>query len=396
MSRPFGPAIARVVMAGVTAGFGVGCTAATTIGPSYSPGPSSSVQPTASVLPTAPAPATPGIPAVAACADVFDATSGSVAMTVGRFGSSYGIATVKADGSDFLQIVEPGPTRDQPHNGTEAPRWTADGRILFGSNRAGGPDDWHVFVVDDDGGDPLQLTRGKDGIESMPMLSADGSTLVYAKALSTPNGPAPFGGGGIFASDADGSNERPVALVPKGVTPEFPEGAADEWPDISPDGQRVVFNRSFTDEGGLFVVNLDGTGLRRLVDADLQAEHPRWSPDGRSIVFHSNTRRFQTESSNVWVIGADGSGLRQLTHESVPGQAWAPDWSADGEHIVFVDTPRSGPGGLDVIGLDGTLTCHLWQGTGTDAGWDPDWGLRLRRSHESAHDVVWPAHAVKL
>lgn len=332
-------------------------------------GPTQSKAPTTSSVPSEVAASARPVSGASMCADVFDATEGRVGVTNGRFGHAHGIATVNADGSDFRQLVEPGPQRDQPHNGSEAPRWTPDGRILFGSNRAGGPDDWHVFVVDDEGGNPVQLTGGDDGIESMPVMSTDGSTLVYAKALTTPDGPAPFGGGGIFASDADGSNERVVAPVPEGVTPEFPEGAADEWPDLSPNGEQVVFNRSFTNEGGLFIVNLDGTGLRRLVDTDLDPEHPRWSPDGQWIVFHSHSGSFETGSANVWVIAADGTGLRQLTHVSVPSQAWAADWSPDGEHIVFV-----GPTGLEVIELDGTPTCTLWSGVGTQTGWDPDWG----------------------
>ena len=156
--------------------------------------------------------------------------------------------------------------------------------------------------------------------------------------------------------------------MPEGVTPEFPEGAEDEWPDISPDGQRVAFTRTHTPEGGLFVVNLDGTGLSRLLDYEMQPQRPRWSPDGQWIVFHSNSHRTETDSANVWVIAADGTGLRQLTHGSLPRQAWAADWSPDGEHIVFVDR------GPEVVGLDGTRTCILWQGVGAQAGWDPDWG----------------------
>ncbi|MEO6577490.1 MAG: hypothetical protein ABIO99_01135 [Candidatus Limnocylindria bacterium] len=300
------------------------------------------------------------------CADVFDTTHGRVAMTVGRSGSSYGIATVNADESEFLPIVDPGEVRNQPHAGTEGPRWTPDGRILFASNRAGGPDDWHVFVVDADGGDLVQLTGGDDGIEYNPVMSPDGSTLVYAKAITTPEGPDPFREAGIFVSDADGGNERQLTTAPN--------GAVDEWPDISPDGQWVVFTRGHVPEGGLYIVNIDGTELRQLIPAEFEALRPRWSPDSEWIVLSSNGSRFAEESANVWVVAPDGTGLRQLTDESVPGQAWAPDWSADGEQIVFVHTNTAGSGGLDVIGLDGSTICTLWRGAGNDAGWDPDWG----------------------
>jgi TolB protein len=387
------PAIARLVVVGWTCTMLASC-APSSLGPSASQGARATAEPSASPS------ATPTSGATAACADVFDGTDGRVVMTAGIFGHAYGIATVNADGSDFRIIVEPGPERRQDFSGTEGPRWTPDGRILFDSNRAGGPDDWHNFAVNADGSGLVQLTGGADGIENYPVMSPDGSTLVYTKYLATSEGPASFGGGGIFASDPDGSIERQVTTVPEGTSPEFPEGAVDEWPDISPDGTQVAFARRETDEGGLFVVNIDGSDLTRLVDAEVQPLRPRWSPDGEWIVFHVNHHRFETESANVWLIRPDGSDLRQLTFESVPGQAWAPDWSPDGEHLVFVHTQRDRSGGLDVIGLDGTTTCRLWQGTGTDAGWDPDWGpsskagpLSVVRVQRSCDTTSWLGRA---
>jgi len=359
----FGPtaAVAAAVLAS--------CSAA-----SSSPSVAPTASPAASEAAAASAPPAGAIPG---CADVFDATAGRVTMTVGNLSRSLGIGTVNADGSGFAQVVEPGAERDQPHNGTEAPRWTPDGRILFDSNRTGGPDDWHIFIVDADGGDPIQLTGGDDGGEYNAVMAPDSSTMVYAKVLATPGGPGPYGGGGIFASEADGSHERQLAAVPEGVTPEFPEGAEDEWPDVSPDGQWVAFTRAHSSDGGLFSMKIDGTNLRRLTDYDMQPERPRWSPDGSLIVFHTNSERFETQSANLWVISPDGSGLRQLTHESLPGQAWAADWSPDGKHIVFVHTTRSRSTSLDVIGLDESMTCTLRQGGATTAGWDPDWGPQM-------------------
>jgi Tol biopolymer transport system component len=299
---------------------------------------------------------------------MLQASDGRIAMTFGD-GTTNGIATINADGSDYREIVEQGPRREQPHGGTEAPRWTPDGRILFDSNRSGGPDDWHIFVVEADGGDPIQLTEGDDGIENYPVMSADGSVLVYSKYLATPEGPGPFGGGGIFLSHADGSNERQLTSVPPGATPEFPEGAVDEWPDISPDGQRIVFTRGHSPEGGLYIVNSDGTGFRQLIDANFQALRPRWSPDGEWIVLHGNGGRFQIESANVWVIAPDGTGLRQLTFETVPGQAWAPDWSPDGQRIVFTHDADA-----EIMDLTSSSTCTLRRPVSGLYPNDSDWG----------------------
>src|SRR6185295_15600578 len=91
--------------------------------------------------------------------------TGRIAFTVGDSNAN-GIGVVNADGSNFRVVVEPKVIPGQPSGGTEAPRWIGPGRILFDSNRNGGPDDWHLFTVDESGGEPSQLTKGAEGIEN--------------------------------------------------------------------------------------------------------------------------------------------------------------------------------------------------------------------------------------
>jgi Tol biopolymer transport system component len=268
--------------------------------------------------------------------------------------------------------VEPGPGREQPHAGTEAPHWIPDDRILFGSNRAGGPDDWHLFVVDAAGGDPEQVTDEPSGIEYHGVASPDGSLLAYGKAVATGNPAEPFNDAGIFLSDADGGNER---LLTKPS-----EGTLDEWPDFSPDGLKVAFSRGLggapgSARGSVYVVNIDGTGLQQITDPELDAIRPRWSPDGRLIVFSSNADNYASESADTWVIAPDGSGIRQLTFRSGSSQAFHPDWSPDGRYIVFLDH-RAGNGTQDlaIIDLEGNEVCTLWPGTSSQLAGDPDWG----------------------
>jgi TolB protein len=75
--------------------------------------------------------------------------------------------------------------------------------------------------------------------------------------------------------------------------------------------------------GELYVVNADGTGLRRLTDGI----DPAWSPDGKQVVF----TRYR-DPRGVWVINADGSGARLLFAWS---EARWPSWSPDGSQILF-------------------------------------------------------------
>ena len=98
------------------------------------------------------------------------------------------------------------------------------------------------------------------------------------------------------------------------------------------------------DSNGIFVVNADGSGKRRLTPTALFSD-PAWSPNGRSLAFARHP-------GGVFVINADGSGERRLAG----GQK--PVWSPDGRKIAFVRGlsrcgPRVGCVELHVIKVDG-------------------------------------------
>jgi len=78
--------------------------------------------------------------------------------------------------------------------------------------------------------------------------------------------------------------------------------------------------------GDIYVVNADGTGLRRLT----QGMDPSWSPDGTRIVFAR-----WTEPWGIYVINADGSNEHVVFSSNV---ARSPVWSPDGSQIAFFFT----------------------------------------------------------
>ena len=57
----------------------------------------------------------------------------------------------------------------------------------------------------------------------------------------------------------------------------------------------------------------DGTGFRKLTDDPHRDREPKWSPDGKTIAFHSD----RSGTFQIWTINADGSGLRQLTDSAI-------------------------------------------------------------------------------
>jgi len=107
-------------------------------------------------------------------------------------------------------------------------------------------------------------------------------------------------------------------------------------PVVSPDGSRIVFTLRTTDlqenkgRTDLWMVRADGTGLRRLTSHPANDRNPRWTPDGRAILFLSS----RSGSSQVWRIPADGGEADQVTH--LPLDAASLIVSPDGRHIGFM------------------------------------------------------------
>jgi dipeptidyl aminopeptidase/acylaminoacyl peptidase len=109
-------------------------------------------------------------------------------------------------------------------------------------------------------------------------------------------------------------------------------------PQVSPDGRLVVYAvTTVTDVAGnkttsnLWLAATDGKSPpRQLTTTDKKDRRPRWSPDGRQILFESN----RSGDSQLWLIDLAGGEARQLT--SISTEAANAVWSPDGTHVAFV------------------------------------------------------------
>lgn len=88
---------------------------------------------------------------------------------------------------------------------------------------------------------------------------------------------------------------------------------------------------------------------------------PQWSPDGQFIVFTSN----RSQNNDVWVVSSTASSLRNLTADSLSADIY-PMWSPDGQWIVFM-SEQSGNVDIWMMGADGTNPVNL-----TSASIEPD------------------------
>jgi hypothetical protein len=204
------------------------------------------------------------------------------------------------------------------------------------------------------------------------LLAATAALSVALGALLAATGPAEAafpGRNGVIAYESK-SSPRGVFFVRRangtGLRRLWAGGPA-AGPAFSPQGRRIAFGRF----GALWVMNADGTDLRKLtVLPDREAE-PAWSPGANAVAFASG----RPGGRRIWVVGADGNRLRRVTTAGPDDHS--PAWSVR-NRIAFVRS--SGRHGDDIWVAD-PRTSDAWRLSrhrfeDRSPAWSPD-GRRL-------------------
>ncbi|GAB3559372.1 carboxypeptidase regulatory-like domain-containing protein [Spirosoma fluminis] len=106
-------------------------------------------------------------------------------------------------------------------------------------------------------------------------------------------------------------------------------------PIVSPNGQQIAYISNVDTELQLYVMNSDGSNIRRVTTVPVAGLIPTdlsfcWSPDGTQLLYPSNDR--------LYSVRTDGTGL-QLVHRAWMGRTFAGcDWTPQGNRIVFRST----------------------------------------------------------
>ena len=98
------------------------------------------------------------------------------------------------------------------------------------------------------------------------------------------------------------------------------------------------------DDGGVYLIKVDGSGLRRLVDQS--GHNPVWSPNGRWIAYATANRSTESrafgapeEADDIWIVKPDGTYDMRLTDDL--SAEWWPAWGRD--RVFFVSNRGGTP-----------------------------------------------------
>lgn len=226
-----------------------------------------------------------------------------------------------------------------------------------------------VYVIDTDGNNLLQLTDYSIGAQD-PVWSPDGKRIAFTSIKD----------GGIYTINADGTNlTRIVYKTVYDVYTNTWNIAANRHPSWSPDGSMICYESYGDEDSGttvananIYVVNSDGTGIRRLTN-DLSYEgKPSWLPqDGSKIAFvYIKNEGDGYSNYHIFVMNTDGNNWVQLTDRNITVNNQDPDWSPNGTKILFTGDGDKNQG---VFSIDLKDKSQTFIGViGGSPKWSPD------------------------
>jgi len=242
----------------------------------------------------------------------------------------------------------------------------------------------------------IQLTSNPDcnsGVGAVyPSIDAAGQKIAFTSTCDLVTGGNPDGNGELFVMNTDGTGLTQLTFSTGGI------GVYNSA--IAASGKKVVFasdrdlipGRNPDLNSEIFVVNIDGSGLRQLTHTTGGDpnnfggnSHPRLDPTGRTVAFSSDLDLVPGSNTDgnheLFVINLDGTGLRQLTNTTGGYGVFDPGGlDITGTKVIFDSDRDMVPGGntdgnseLYMMNVDGTALVQLTNTTGGQGCIGPVW-----------------------
>ena len=235
-------------------------------------------------------------------------------------------------------------------------RWSPDGQSLaFLSNRI--EDKNQIFLIDPTGGEARQLSKSETAINSFEW-SEDGKTIAYTATEPTAQplkdrkeyyGDYDVVRGGysyvhIWTLDVAEAMKAPVAGKQRTKKSDFSVGSF-AW---SPDGSTIAFSATINPDlvqgttGDLYLLKLNDDSVKKIVDLPGPDSNPRFSPDGKQIVFSSvmGEKLYFASNARLAIVGVDGGKPRSITDafDENPGLV---EWNRNGIYFTGLQKTAS-------------------------------------------------------
>jgi len=216
---------------------------------------------------------------------------------------------------------------DEIHQQQRGLRGVARTKLAFASDRDGermkGPvadrGISNIYMSDYDGANQTRITVARS-LDITPAWSPDKTAIAYT-------------------SYRTGFQDIIVSYIAEGRFSNPTAGTSEKQnflPAWSPDGARLAFTSNRDGNSEIYVINRDGSGLRRLTNHPNIDVTPTWSPTGKQIAFTSD----RTGSPEIWVMNDDGSEPHKITNES---NCDRPTWSISPDNEIAYAS-RTGAG----------------------------------------------------
>ncbi|MEA5361485.1 VWA domain-containing protein [Amycolatopsis sp., V23-08] len=217
------------------------------------------------------------------------------------------------------------------------------GGVVWVSHRAatagGAERDGELYFLADGARTPVRLTADETA-DVHPALSPDGRSVAFASDRT--------GSRNLFVIGVDGRGLRQVTSGP----------AADDWPAWSPDGTRLAFGSTRDDPAGdIYTVPAAGGRPSRLTADPAADTQPAWGP--ARIAF--TTTRFHPAGDVVLMAETGGAVTRAVPD---PGDSSEPAWSADGTRLAFATHAADPLGDVEQISGGRVSVISAVPGTG--------------------------------
>jgi dipeptidyl aminopeptidase/acylaminoacyl peptidase len=236
------------------------------------------------------------------------------------------------------------------------PQWAPDSSWLaFTSNRVG--DKNQIFIISPDGGESVQLTKNENGVNSyawsrdaleIAFTSSDIDTK-YVKDRKDYLGDfevvrREYSHSQIWTLSVAEALKEPITGVQRTRGKDFNVGSFS-W---SRDGKQIAFSAAIdpdlinTGTSDIYLLNLTDNSIKKLVSQPGPDSNPRWSPDGREIVFSSamGNPKFFHSNSRLAIISTEGGTPRSIT-DAFDEQPGFVEWNAEGIYFTGLQKTTS-------------------------------------------------------